>query len=165
MKSFIQSLAGSNYLQRSLEKYNMAAQIRQRGTPSSPMSPRDVQVQGAAGGVLVTWKLPTVHDNIAGWRVYINTETNLAAQIRDKGTRQLFIPLSSGASPTPSNVMVSSFTTLGRESGKVITKATPLTQTASTTVPTTPPGYLAESAGGVNRALIRFNGESQYVHS
>lgn len=163
MKSFVQSVAGSSYLNRALEKYNMAAQVRQRGTPAPPLPPRDVQVQSAAGGVLVTWKLPTFHDNIAGWRVYVNTESNLAAQIRDKGTRQLFIPLGSSSSPTPVNVMVSSFTTLGRESGKVIVQGAPLSQTATTTVPTVPPGFDVEAAGGVNRGLIRFNGESQYV--
>lgn len=163
MKCFVQSLAGANYAIRAVEKYNMAAQIRQRGTPQNPLAPRDVQVQSAAGGVFVTWKLPTFHDNIAGWRVYVNTETNLASQIRDKGTRQLFIPLGSSSSPTPVNVMVSAFTTLGRESAKVIIQGKPATQTATTTVPSVPPGYDAENAGGGNRSLIRFNGEKQYV--
>jgi hypothetical protein len=164
MKSFIQSVAGSNYSLRAVEKYNIAAQIRQRGTPQNAMPPRDIQVQSAAGGVQVSWKLPTTHDNIAGWRVYVNNESNLAAQIRDKGTRQIFVPLSSGSSPTASNIMVSAFTTLGRESAKVVKQGTPSTQTASTTVPTVPPGYDAEAAGGANRSLIRFNGETQYVH-
>lgn len=164
MKCFVRSLAGANYLERSVEKYNIAAQIRQRGTPSQPSSPRDIQVQKAAGGVYVTWKLPQFHDNIAGWRVYVNTESNLAAQIRDKGTRQLFVPLSSGSSPASVNVMVSSFTNLGRESSKVVQQGKPLAQSSTTTVPTVPPGYDAESAGGVNRSLIRFNGETQYVH-
>lgn len=162
-KSFVQSLAGSNYQNRAIERYNMAAQIRQRGTPSAPLAPRDIQVQPAAGGVYVTWKLPIFHDNVAGWRVYVNNETNLAAQIRDKGTRQLFIPLSSGASPAKVNVMVSAFNTLGRESAKVIQQNAPLSQSTTTTVPTVPPGYLAEQAGGANRALIRFNGETQYI--
>jgi hypothetical protein len=165
VKSFIQSIAGANYAQRAVEKYNMAAQIRQRGTPQNAMPPRDIQVQSAAGGVQVSWKLPTSHDNIAGWRIYVNNESNLAAQIRDKGTRQMFIPLGSSSSPSPANIMVSSFTTLGRESSKVVKQGTPNTQSATTTVPTVPPGYDAESAGGVNRGLIRFNGESQYVHS
>lgn len=158
------TLAGGNYLQRAIEKQNVTNFLRVHGTAASPSAPRDVQIQSAAGGVLVSWKLPTQHDSVAGWRVYVNTETNLAAQIRDKGTRQLFIPLSSGANPASVNVMVSSFTTLGRESAKVVKQATPAPQTTTTVVPTVPPGYQQESAGGSNRGLVRFNGESQYVH-
>jgi hypothetical protein len=164
MKSLVMTLAGGPYLARALEKQNVTNSIRVRGTASLPQAPRDVQVQSAAGGVLVTWKLPAQHDNVAGWRVYLNTESNLAAQIRDKGTRQLFIPLSSGATPAAVNVMVSAFTTLGRESAKVVTPAKPLSQTGTTIVPTVPPGYTQEAAGGANRALIRFNGESQYIN-
>jgi hypothetical protein len=163
MKSLVTSLAGGPYLARAIEKQNVTNSIRVRGTASLPQSPRDVQVQAAAGGVLVTWKLPANHDNVAGWRVYLNTESNLAAQIRDKGTRQQFIPLSSGATPQSVNVMVSAFTTLGRESAKVVKSAAPLSQTATTVVPSVPPGYTEEAAGGANRSLIRFNGESQYI--
>lgn len=163
MKSLVSSLTGQSYLARALDRQQMANHIRTRGTPGLPQSPRDVQVQSAAGGVLVTWKLPTNHDNVAGWRVYLNTESNLAAQIRDKGTRQIFLPLGSGPTPTTVNVMVSSFTTLGRESGKVIKQGAPTVQDTATAVPTVPPGYLNESAGGANRSLIKFTGQSQYV--
>lgn len=163
MKSLVSSLTGQNYLARAIDRQQMANHIRTRGTPSLPSSPRDVQVQSAAGGVLVTWKLPTNHYNVAGWRVYLNTESNLAAQIRDKGTRQIFIPLSSGPAPTTVNVMVSSFTTLGRESSKVITQGAPVAQDAPTSVPTVPPGYLSESAGGADRSLIKFAGQRQYI--
>jgi hypothetical protein len=162
-KSLMTTLAGGNYLARAIEKQNITNLKRTSGTPSLPESPRDVQVQSAAGGVLVSWKLPVRHDNVAGWRVYLNTESNLAVQIRDKGTRQVFVPLSSGSSPATSNVMVSAFTTLGRESAKVVKPATPATQTGTTIVPTVPPGYTQEAAGGANRSLIRFKGESQYI--
>jgi len=162
-KSLVMTIAGGNYMARAIEKQNVVNLTRGSGTASLPQAPRDVQVQPAAGGVLVTWKLPVNHDNVAGWRIYLNTESNLAAQIRDKGTRQQFIPLSSGATPATANVMVSAFTTLGRESAKVVKPATPLSQTETTTVPTVPPGYTDESAGGANRSLIRFNGEAQYI--
>lgn len=165
MKSLVNSLAGASYINRAQEKQNVSNLMRTKGTPSNPQAPRDVQLQPATGGVLATWKLPAEHDNVAGWRVYINTESNLAAQIRDKGTRQQFIPLSSGVSPASVNVMVSSFTTLGRESAKVVKTAAPLSQTTATIVPTVPPGYTDEQAGGANRSLIRFNGESQYINS
>lgn len=163
MKSIVSSLSGQSYLGRALDRQQAANQIRSQGTPRLPQAPRDVQVQSAAGGVQVSWKLPTTHDNVAGWRVYLNTETNLAAQIRDKGTRQIFIPLGSGPTPPMVNIMVSSFTTLGRESGKVIKQGGPAVQTTATTVPSVPPGYLAENAGGADRRLIRFTGQSQYV--
>jgi hypothetical protein len=162
-KSLVTRLAGGPYVARAIEKQNVANAIRTQGTASVPEAPRDVQVQPAAGGALVTWKLPVNHDNVAGWRVYLNTESNLAVQIRDKGTRQAFVPLSSGPIPPPANIMVSSFTTLGRESGKVVKPATAHAQTATTTVPTAPPGFTEEAAGGANRSLIRFSGESQYI--
>ena len=163
MKSMVKSMAGTQG--NVLEKQQVSNQQRVRGVPGLPESPRDVQVQSAAGGVMVTWKLPTNHDRVSGWRVYINNENNLAMQVRDKGTRQAFIPLSSNSSPSPVNVMVSSVTTLGRESGKVVVQGTPHTQSTTTTVPSVPPGYSAEGPGGADRGLIRFKGEVQYVHS
>ena len=162
MKSMVMTLAGTvGHVQNKQQASN---QQRVRGVPGLPESPRDVQVQPATGGVLVSWKLPVNHDRVAGWRVYLNTESNLTGQIRDKGTRQLFIPLGSSVTPESVNVMVSAFTTLGRESGKVIVQAKPASQTLTTTVPIVPPGYLKENAGGGNRGLIRFTGENQYVH-
>jgi hypothetical protein len=168
-KSLVTTLAGGNYLAHAVEKQRIANQIRVRGTPSRPQPPRDIQIQPAAGGVYVSWKLPPKHDNVAGWRIYVNTESNLAAQIRDKGTRQQFIPLSSGTTPATANIMVSSFSTLGRESAKVIQQGAPLaaspTYVPTSTIPSSPPGYTEESAGGLNRSLVRFNGEKQYVNS
>jgi len=163
MKSLVKSLSIANPLEHALEKIRVSNDYRTRGTPSLPQAPRDVFVQPANGGVLVSWKLPADHSNVAGWRVYVNTESNLAAQIRDKGTRQAFIPLGSGTSAPVVNIMVSSFTTLGRESTKVVQQGSPATQAATTTVPSVPPGYDLESAGGLNRELIRFNGSTQYL--
>lgn len=165
MKSpLLSNAAGSNARQRAIEKQRLADQVRTRGTVSIPDAPRDVQVQSAAGGVLVSWKLPLNHGSVSGWRVYLNTESNLAVQVRDKGTRQVFVPLSSGPSPTVSNVMVSALSSLGRESSKVVKSAMPLTQTDATTVPTVSAGYLKEAVGGGDRGLIRFRGQQQYVN-
>lgn len=163
MKAIITSSPGSNPTQRLLDKQQAANQIRVRGSAGLPEAPRDLQIQPANGGIQVSWKLPVNHARVAGWRVYLNTESNLSQQIRDKGTRQVFIPLGSGATPATVNVMVSSFTTLGRESTKVVSQGSPLSQTGTTQVPSAPPGYLKESAGGANRQLIRFQGESQYI--
>lgn len=166
MKSqLLTSAPGSNLRQRAIEKQRLSDQISVRGTVGLPDAPRDVQVQPASGGVLVTWKLPQNHGNITGWRIYLNTESNLAVQVRDKGIRQVFVPLSSGVTPATSNVMVSALTELGRESPKVVKSATPLSQSGPTTVPTVPPGYSAEAAGGKDRSLIQFRGQSQYVRS
>jgi len=163
MKCLVKAMAQSNYLERAVEKIQISNHYRVRGTISLPEAPRDVFVQSANGGVLVTWKLPVFHTNVAGWRVYVNTESNLAVQIRDKGTRQAFIPLGSDTVAPTVNIMVSAFTTLGRESSKVVKQGSPATQTGPTTVPTVPPGYTQELAGGKNRQLITFNGVQAYV--
>ena len=164
MKSpLLLNAAGSNYRVRAIEKQRLRDQIRTRGTVSIPDAPRDVQVQPGTGGVLVTWKEPEKDDAIEAWRIYLNTESNLAVQIRDRGTRQAFVPLSSGVSPASVNVMVSAVSALGRESSKVIKSATPLSQATTTTVPTVPPGFLEESAGGGDRGLVKFRGRQQYV--
>jgi hypothetical protein len=122
-----------------------------------------VQIQQATGGVFVSWKLPERHSSIAGWRVYLNQESNLAVQIRDKGTRQVFIPLSTNTAPNSANVIVCSLTTLGRESGKVFKTVKPYAQATNLLIPTVPPGYRKENAGGGERNLITFRGQTQYI--
>ena len=163
MKSLMTKFAGGNYMERASEKQRLGAIVRSRGTVRLPDAPRDIQVQSADGGVFLTWKLPEKHQDIGGWRVYINTESNLAVQVRDKGTRQIFLPLSSGSDPASFNVMISSMSTLGRESVKVVQACKPLSQSDDTVVPTAPAGYLEESAGGKDRGLIKFRGQQQYV--
>lgn len=163
MKSSLNMLPFGNASQLAAERQRLRDQIRTRGTAVIPDAPRDVQVQSAAGGILVTWKLPHKHDPIHGWRLYVNTESNLAVQIRDKGTRQAFIPLSSKASPDKANIMVSAMTALGRESTKVVVSGSPDASSTTLTIPTVPPGYLDESAGGKDRSLISFRGRQQYI--
>ena len=99
MKALVSSIAGGNYLSRALEKQQAANHIRVRGTPGKPESPRDLAIQSASRSVLLSWKLPVFHDDIAGWRVYQGTESNLVSEIRDKGTRQVIIPMNSGTTP------------------------------------------------------------------
>jgi hypothetical protein len=163
VKALITSLAGSNYLSRALEKQQAANHIRVRGTPGKPEPPRDLQVQSGSRSVLLSWKLPVSNDDIAGWRIYQNTESNLVAEIRDKGTRQVTIPMNSGTTPPVANFFVCAISTLGRESSKTTGQGSALAETGAPDVPTVPPGYTAESAGGGNRSLIRFPGESQYI--
>lgn len=164
MKSFIQSVAGtSSYFKRAIEKQQMRDLIRTRGGTAKPQSPRDVFVQPASRSVLLTWKLPEDHDNVAGYRIYKNTESNLVAEIRDKGTRQALIPLDSGASPQPANFFVCSISTLGRESSKVMVQGKATAEASAPNVPEPPPGYLAEGAGGKNRTLVNFRGKQMYI--
>lgn len=163
MKATISSIAGANYLSRAIEKQQAANHIRVRGTPGKPEAPRDLTVQSASRSVLLTWKLPVFHDDIAGWRIYQNTESNLVSEIRDKGTRQVTIPMNAGTTPPIANFFVCAISTLGRESPKTTGQGSALAETGAPAVPTVPPGYTAEAAGGGNRSLIRFNGESQYT--
>jgi hypothetical protein len=163
MKALVTSIAGSDYLSRVIEKQKAANHIRARGAPGKPDPPRDLQIQPASRSVLLSWKLPIFHDRIAGWRVYQGTESNLVAQIRDKGTRQVVIPVNAGTTPPVANFFVSAISTLGRESAKLSGQGSALAETGAPSVPTIPPGYTKEAAGGGNRSLIRYNGESQYT--
>lgn len=163
MKSLITSIAGFNPLARAIEKQQIANHIRVRGTPSKPQAPRDLQAQSASRSALLTWKLPVFHDNISGWRVYKDTEANLVAEIRDKGTRQVIIPLDAGTTPPVSNFFVCAISTLGRESAKTTVQGSAQAETGAPSIPTVPPGYSQEAAGGANRSLIRFRGETQYI--
>jgi hypothetical protein len=163
VKALVSSIAGTNYLSRALEKQQAANHIRARGTPGKPEAPRDLQVQSASRSALLTWKLPIFHDDIAGWRVYQGTESNLVAEIRDKGTRQVTISLNAGTTPPVANFFVCAISTLGRESSKTTGQGSALAETGAPAVPTVPPGYTSEAAGGGNRSLVRFPGESQYI--
>ena len=163
MKSMVRTIAGSSPVLRAIEKEQITNHIRLRGTPSKPETPRDVQVQSASRSALLTWKLPVFHDNISGWRVYKDTESNLVAEIRDKGTRQVIIPLDAGASPPVANFFICSISTLGRESAKTSIQGSALAETGAPSIPSVPPGYTTEAAGGRNRSLIRFPGETQYT--
>lgn len=164
MKSLIKSIAGvTPYFERATEVQRVKDVLRTRGGTGKPQAPRDVFVQPASRGVLITWKLPVDHDTVAGWRIYKNTESNLVAEIRDKGTRQAFIPLDAGATPPQNNFFVCSFSTLGRESGKIFRQGKATIEASAPGVPEPPPGYVQEQAGGRNRTLVNFRGKQQYI--
>lgn len=163
MKALVKTMGGQgNDLQRLLEKQQAANIIRARGSARIPDAPRDIQVQKASRGVYVSWKLPEVHDVILGWRIYLNTENNLVRDVRDKGTRQVFIPLNAGATPPTYNIFVCSYSALGRESELVLQQGKAQVEAGAPTVPTASAGYLEEKSGGGDRSLIRFRGDGQY---
>jgi hypothetical protein len=82
-------------------------QVRTHGTSRIPAAPRALNAQSAEGGVLLTWKLPTRYNDVTGYRIYTGSEKNLSIEVKDRGTRQMFVPLQSGGSPPLNNVFVS----------------------------------------------------------
>src|SRR4051812_9339218 len=92
------------YPQRMIDRQQSREIVRLRGTPKPPSAPRDILSQAASRGVLVTWKLPDENTDIVGWRVYKDSESSLHIDIKDKGVRQTFVALTSGATPPKTNL-------------------------------------------------------------
>jgi len=131
----------------SIERQNARAQAadltRVRGTSKVPQPPRDVTCQAAPQGLFVTWHYPPVNMDIQRWRVYRNDEKTLFAEIKDRGTRQVFVD---GTNGVTMNVFVSSLNAAGIESAKVHSVGTPAAATA--TNPGVPSGYNSVNSGG-----------------
>jgi hypothetical protein len=124
-------------------------QLKVRGNGRPPEPPRDVQAQPGSRGALLTWKLPVSGaDWIRGWKVYKDTESQLVQEIHDPGQRQLYVALTSGATPPITNLFVSSITAAGAESVKVVVKASAIAEVGAPAVPSPPPGYADEKYGG-----------------
>lgn len=151
MKSYIPfsfSLGKDDADQRML----ITQQLKSRGNGRAPEAPRDVQAQAGSRGALLTWKLPATGGNwIRGYRIYKDTESNLYQEIQDPGTRQLYVALSSGATPPVTNFFVSAISAAGAESPKTQVKAVALAEAGAPEIPAVPPGYAKESAGGATR--------------
>lgn len=118
MKSVIPIQLGGNHNELARTKVRAVTQVRAHGTQRIPDLPRGLTVQPGAGGALVTWHLPLRYGDVTGYRVYLGTEKNLAVQIRDRGTRQAFVPLTAGEKPPTNNIFVSVVNGF-RESGRV----------------------------------------------
>lgn len=132
-----------------------------RGTSKKPLPPRDIIPQSGVQGFLISWSIGAgFTSDINGWRIYKDDENTLFAAIRDQGTRQYFIPASSGATPPNVNVFVSSINALGVESQKVQVQGKSL-PTGSTTVPSSPPGFTSGGSGGGNTGGDRTSKFSQ----
>jgi hypothetical protein len=118
------------------------------GTKQVPQPPRDIVVQPASRGVLVTWNYPTVNFDIQRWRVYRGNENTLFSEIKDRGTRQVFVEATAGSSPPTINIFVSSVNALGIESAKVQVQGKATAETGAPTMPTVPPEYNSVNSGG-----------------
>jgi hypothetical protein len=80
------------------QRRDISDRILTRGTGRRPDPPRDVFFQSGSRGGLITWKLPVVNWDVAGYRIYKDTENNLYEEIKDRGRRQEYIELSAAAS-------------------------------------------------------------------
>lgn len=157
MKSVIGVQLGPRHSDMAREKVRAVTQVRAHGTQRIPDIPRGLTVQPGAGGALLTWHLPGRYNDVTGYRVYLGTEKNLAVQIRDRGTRQAFVPLTAGDAPPTNNLFVSVVNGF-RESGRiqVQTGAQPDagTSTPPATTPTVPqptPDFQNQFSGGFDK--------------
>ena len=155
MKSVIGLQLGADHSGLARNKVRAVTQVRAHGTQRIPDLPRGLVVQPGAGGALVTWHLPLRYDDVTGYRIYVGSEKNLAIQIRDRGTRQIFVPLTAGATPPTSNIFISAVNGF-RESGRiqVQTAAQPDAGTTPPPTPTVPqptPDFLNQFSGGFDK--------------
>lgn len=150
MKSVLAPQLGSKAM-LAIDRVRAVTQVRAHGTQKIPALPRDVTVQPAQGGALVTWSLPTRYNDVTGYRIYTDTEKNLSIQIRDRGTRQMFVPLSAGTTPPTNNIFVSVVNGF-RESARVQRQVK--AQSTSVPTPTVPlPSfdYVNQFSGGLDK--------------
>lgn len=146
MKSTIPPMLGADRTTMMQSRVRAITQVRAHGTKRLPAIPRGVTVQSGQGGALLTWNLPTRYNDVTGYRIYVGTEKNLSVQIRDRGTRQVFVPLSTGpGSPPVTSIFVSTVNGF-RESGRVPLKTS--AAAGSTTVPEPTPDFLNQFSGG-----------------
>jgi len=107
-------------------------------------------VQSGEGGTLVTWSLPTRYDDVTGYRIYTGTEKNLSVQIRDRGTRQLYLPLAGGTTPAKQNIFVSVVNGF-RESGRLQVQSAALPTSAPPVIPQPTNDFQNEFSGGLDK--------------
>lgn len=151
MKSVLPPQIGPNRERLIRERVRLITSVRTHGTHRIPAITRGIQAQPANGGALVTWNLPKRYDDVTGYRIYTDTEKNLSIQIRDRGTRQIFVPLSSGVSDTPmQNIFISAVNGY-REGPRVQIQTRALSLSDPPTVPLPPTGFVDEFSGGLDK--------------
>lgn len=143
--------------QRQAARAQASDMVRTRGTGQKPKPPQDVFVSSGPRGILVNWR-PSAGftGDIAGWRVYKDSEQSLFAEIRDPSTTQHFIESTAGATPPSVNIFVSSINKLNVESGLVQAQGTATIESGAPVMPPTPPTYTTPFTGtSNNRFAIR----------
>ncbi len=144
--------------ERQRQRQQISLSIRLQGTNQKPQPPRDVRAIASARAVLVLWALPNPFGDIAGWRIYKDTEANLYREISDRGTRQCSVECSAG---TTINVFVSSVNALGSpdgESQKVQVQAAATAEGGAPLVASTPPDVAATSGADTTSSIGRVGG-------
>lgn len=137
--------------ERYIARSQAADLTRVRGTTRIPQPPRDIIAQAGPRGILLTWNYPPDPSDIQRWRVYKDNETTLFAEIKDRGTRQCFVPTSAGASPPTVNLFVSSMSIAGVESPTVQVQAKAIAEAGAPALPSAPPEYSSVNSGGRDR--------------
>jgi hypothetical protein len=150
MKSTLPIQLGADRERMMRSRVRAITQVRTHGTQKTPAKVRGIIAQPAAGGTLLTWHLPTRYDDVTGYRIYTNTEKNLSIQIRDRGTRQIFVPLDGGDVPPTSNIFVSAVNGF-REGPRVQIQTAALSDTLPQTNPQPTPDFVNQFSGGLDK--------------
>jgi hypothetical protein len=79
------------------QRRDLSDKILTRGTARRPKPPRGLIFQAGSRGGSLIWSLPSLNEDIAGYRIYKETENNLYEEIKDRGRRQEYIELSAAA--------------------------------------------------------------------
>lgn len=134
--------------QRQVARSQARDMVIARGTGRAPVSPRDVFVQSGPRGILVNWRAGEGFTaDIAGWRLYKDTEDSHFADILDPNTQQHFIESTAGSTPPVTNIFVSSINQLGVESPKVQAQSTATVEAGAPSMPSTPNTYTSGFIG------------------
>lgn len=131
--------------------------LRTRGTPRIPDPPRDVIAQPGSRGVLLAWGLPAVFFDIVGWRIYKGDENTLYHELRDRGTRQMFVEATAGTTPPNNNFFISSMNAFGKESQKVQIQGKATAETGAPSMPGAPPGYTSGAGSDTSNKYGRIS--------
>jgi len=151
MKSVLPVQLGANRAAMLQSRVQAVTQVRAHGTQKLPAAPRAVSAQAAEGGALLTWHLPERYEDVTGYRIYVGSEKNLAIQVRDRGTRQMFVPLQAGAAPPNTNIYVSTVNGF-REGPRQLVQGAALANAQTPGAKPVPSSdYLAQFSGGLDK--------------
>jgi hypothetical protein len=150
MKSILSPQIGPNREQHLQARVHAITGNRTHGTQRLPAAPRGLVAQRAQNGALLTWHLPTRYGDVTGYRIYVGTEKNLAIEVRDRGTRQMLVPLAAGDTPAQQNIFVSVVNGF-REGPRRQIQIKALASTDPPAIPPPPTTYLDVFSGGLDK--------------
>lgn len=150
MKTILRNYGvGMTSVERQTARFQAQDATIARGTGRTPQPVRDVFAQPAPRGVLLNWRSPSgFNGDVAGYRIYKDTETNLFAEIRDPNTRQHFIDSSAGSTPPVANFYVAAINKLGVQGPITQVQSSALTEAGAPQLPGSPGDYGQGFGGG-----------------